>query len=413
MIQTQICIIGAGPGGAATALRLAQLGIPSVLIDKAQFPRDKICGDGMTGRTVAILNRIDPEIINQLEKTSIQMDSWGVTFLMDNKRAFPVPFRKNYDKNSDKIPCFIAKRIDFDNFLIEKVKQQPLIQFIENVNIEKHERTEGGWILSTKKGDISIQTTLVIAANGANSPFTRHTAQIPVDPKHNAAAVRAYYKNVSDCHTDNFIELHFLKDYLPGYFWIFPLPNGEANVGFGMLSSTISDRKINLKKALLEIIETKPGIKERFKNAELIDDITGFPLPLGSKRRILSGDNYMLVGDAACLVDPLTGEGIGNAVYSGYIAAEQAEKCLKANDFSEAFMKDYDTRVWRVMGTELNLSYKLQRLGKYPAIFNFVLWIASKNVQISELVYAMFNDIDVRKKVLNPIFWIKTLVNAK
>ena len=121
----------------------------------------------------------------------------------------------------------------------------------------------------------------------------------------------------------------------------------------------------------------------------------------------------MLVGDAACLVDPLTGEGIGNAVYSGYIAAEQAEKCLKANDYSTAFLKDYDTRVWRVMGTELNLSYKLQRLGKYPAIFNFVLWVASKNVQISDLVYAMFNDIDVRKRILSPIFWLKTLVNAK
>ena len=234
-----------------------------------------------------------------------------------------------------------------------------------------------------------------------------------MDPKHNAAAVRAYYENVGGNHADNFIELHFLKDYLPGYFWIFPLPNGGANVGFGMLSSTISERKINLKKALLDIIENRPGIKERFANAKLDGDIVGFPLPLGSKRRQLSGDNYMLIGDAACLVDPLTGEGIGNAVYSGYIAADQAEKCLKANDFSAEFMKDHDVRVWRVMGTELNLSYRLQRLGNYPGIFNFVLWMASRNVQISDLVYSMFNNIDVRKKVLNPIFWFKMLVNAK
>jgi menaquinone-9 beta-reductase len=108
MIETQICILGAGPGGAATALRLAQSGIPSVLIDKAQFPRDKICGDGMTGRTVAILNRIDPDIVNQFEKTNIQMDSWGVTFWMDDKREFKVPFRKNYNKDTDKILCFVS-----------------------------------------------------------------------------------------------------------------------------------------------------------------------------------------------------------------------------------------------------------------------------------------------------------------
>ena len=136
MIETQICILGAGPGGAATALRLAQLGIPSVLVDKAQFPRDKICGDGMTGRTVAILNRIDPDIVNHFEKTDIQMDSWGVTFWMDNKREFKVPFRKNYNKESDKTPCFVSKRIDFDNFLVEKVRKQPLIQFLENINID-------------------------------------------------------------------------------------------------------------------------------------------------------------------------------------------------------------------------------------------------------------------------------------
>jgi menaquinone-9 beta-reductase len=415
MIKTDVCIIGAGPGGAAAALRLGQLGIPSVLIDKAKFPRDKICGDGMTGRTVAILNRIDPSIVDDLEKMPNEAgDSWGVLFSMDNKRNFPVPFRRDYDKVSDRKPCFVSKRIDFDYHLIKKVQKQPLIQFFEEKSIENHVYTEGsGWTISDKSGAFQVACKILIVANGPMSPFVKHVANIKMDPKHNAAAVRAYYENVGGNHADNFIELHFLKDYLPGYFWIFPLPNGGANVGFGMLSSTISERKINLKKSLMDIIENRPGIKERFANAKLDGDIVGFPLPLGSKRRQLSGDNYMLIGDAACLVDPLTGEGIGNAVYSGYIAADQAEKCLKANDFSAAFMKDHDVRVWRVMGTELNLSYRLQKLGNYPGIFNFVLWMASRNVQISDLVYSMFNNIDVRKKVLNPVFWFKMLINAK
>ena len=415
MIQTDVCIIGAGPGGVAAALRLAQLGIPSVLIDKAKFPRDKICGDGMTGRTVAILNRIDPSIVEDLEKMPREVaDSWGVTFSMDNEKHFPVPFRKAYRKGEERAPSFVSKRLDFDNHLVEKVRKQPLVQFFEEKNIRNHEYTEGvGWTISDKDGAFQVQAKLLIVANGAQSPFMRHVAGIRIEPKHEAAAVRAYYKNVGGCHTDNFIELHFLKDYLPGYFWIFPLPDGGANVGFGMLSSTISQRKVNLQKSLMDIVQNRAGIKERFANAELDGKIVGFPLPLGSKRQKLSGDGYMLVGDAACLVDPLTGEGIGNAVYSGYIAADQAEKCLAANDFSAAILSDHDVRVWRVMGTELNLSYRLQRLGKYPAIFNFVLWMASRNVQISELVYGMFNNIDVRKKVLNPVFWFKMLINAK
>jgi menaquinone-9 beta-reductase len=422
MLETQICIIGAGPGGAATALRLAQLGIPCILIDKAIFPRDKICGDGLTMRTKVILDRIDPSIIASFEKMTYQNSTWGVSLKMDNKSTFNVPLRKNYDTTKDSPPSFVSKRIDFDNHLILAVKKQPLINFIENMGIDTHEfypkneeNTEGGgyWILSNKKNDFKIKTTLVIAANGATSPFMRHVANIAFDPKHSAAAVRAYYKNVTGCHKDNFIELHFLKGYIPGYFWIFPLPNGEANVGFGMLSETVSDRKLNLKKTLLEILETRPGIKERFQNATLDGDIVGFPLPMGSKRQKLSGDNYLLVGDAACLIDPLTGEGIGNAVCSGSAAADQAEKCLKTNDFSAQFMKEYDARIWRVMGPELNMSYKMQRLGKYPIVFNFILWLAARNAQISELVYAMFNNSDIRNNLLNPIFWFKMLVNAK
>jgi menaquinone-9 beta-reductase len=418
MLETQICIIGAGPGGAATALRLAQLGIPSVLVDKACFPRDKICGDGLTARTKTILDRIDPTIIASLEKATYQNSTWGVSMMLDDRKTFHVPLRKNYNATTDSPPSFVSKRIDFDNHLILAVKKQPLITFIENIAIDTHEfhnNNESGtyWILSDKKKGFTLKTRLVIAANGATSHFTRHVANIEFDPKHAAAAVRAYYKNVTGCHKDNFIELHFLKGYLPGYFWIFPLPNGEANVGFGMLSETVSKRKINLKKTLLEILATRPGIKERFQNATLDGEIIGFPLPMGSKRQKLSGDSFMLVGDAACLIDPLTGEGIGNAVNSGFVAADQAEKCLKANDFSPQFMKDYDARIWRVMGPELNMSYKMQRLGKYPGIFNLVLWIASRNAQVSEIIYAMFNNNDIKKRMVNPIFWLKMIFNSK
>jgi menaquinone-9 beta-reductase len=425
MLETQICIIGAGPGGAATALRLAQLGIPSVLLDKATFPRDKICGDGLTARTKVILDRIDPNIIASFEKMTYQNSTWGVSLILDNKSRFNVPLRKNYNTQTDSPPSFVSKRLDFDNHLILAVKKQPLINFMENISIDSHEfhentvrddsaaQAEAYWILKDKKTGFQIKTQLVIAANGANSPFTRHACNIDFDPKHAAAAVRAYYKNVAGCHTDNFIELHFLEGYLPGYFWIFPLPNGEANVGFGMLSDTISKRKINLKKTLLDILETRSGIKERFENASLDGEIIGFPLPMGSKRQNLSGNNYMLVGDAACLIDPLTGEGIGNAINSGLVAADQAEKCVKAQNFSADFMKDYDKRIWRVMGPELKMSHRMQRLGKYPIVFNFVLWLASRNTQISELVYAMFNNSDIRNKMINPIFWFKMLVNAK
>lgn len=410
MLETQICIIGAGPGGATTALRLAQLGIPSVLVDKAKFPRDKVCGDGLTGRTNVVLNRIDPTIIDTLDKSSYSLDSWGLRASVDMKKNYDIPLKKD----EDSMPLFTSKRIDFDNHLIEAVKKQPLITFLENTAIDtysfhKNSKSASYWILGNKNNDFKIKTVLVIAANGANSSFTRHVANVAVDIKHTSAAVRAYYKNVKQFHTDNYIEIHFLKEYPNGYFWIFPLPNGEANVGLGMLSSDISKYKVNLKKALKDIVETVPGIKERFEHAEMKSEIVGFPLPLGSRRLKLSGDNYMMVGDAASLIDPITGEGIGTAIHSGFIAADQAENCLKMQNFSASFMKSYDDRIWRVMGPEFKMSRALQKIFNYPTLLRLGLSIASTNAQFVDIVYSMFDSSVTKKQRLNPLFWFKMI----
>jgi menaquinone-9 beta-reductase len=411
MYESTICIIGAGPGGTATALHLSHLGVSSILVDKATFPRDKVCGDGLTGKVVTILDRIDPGILQRFKATPLQSDSWGATFVMIGGNATQISYKKDYDITKDPITSYVTKRMDFDNFLLDECKKRDNITILEGTTVDTYTRTPEGWHLSNKKNTVDIKCTLVINAAGANSGFSRHIANIQMEPKHNAGAVRAYYKGVTGMHPDKFIELHFLKGYLPGYFWIFPLPNGEANVGFGMLTEAISKRKVNLKKTLQEIVDAQPEIASRFTNAEIIGDVLGYPLPLGSKRHKISGDNFMLIGDAAHLVDPLTGEGIGNAINSGFIAAEQAVKCIEAKDFSAEFMKPYDVRVWRVMGTELKISSILQKLLKYPSVFNFILKLAANNLQMSDLIYAMFKDVDVLKRLKSPIFWWKLITN--
>ena len=198
---------------------------------------------------------------------------------------------------------------------------------------------------------------------------------------------------------------------LPGYFWIFPLPNGEANVGVGMLSDVARRKKVNLKNELQDIIHNDPIISERFKNATLIGTVDGYGLPLGSKQRVISGERYLLTGDAAFLIDPFTGEGIGNALYSGRIAANQAAKALEANDFSAAALAAYDKEVYRVMGPELRISHRLQKLVKYPWLFNLLVKISIRNKQVKELLSCMFYEVDLRKKLAQPSFYIKLLLN--
>ncbi len=414
MKKTDICIVGAGPGGAATALKLSHLNIPCILVDKAVFPRDKICGDAISGKAATILRRIDPAIMERFDADlSMQTDIWGIRFVSPNNRVVEVPYRVGYDPKSDEKQGYVSKRIDFDNWLVDEVKRRDNIELHEGISIDNYEKTEAGYRISNKDKSFEVEARILIVANGANSNFSRHHAGLEKDEKHHAGAVRAYYRNVTGMHPDGFIELHFLKEINPGYLWIFPLPGGYANVGLGMRTDYISKRRYNLKTGLTDLIERHPELQERFKNAELQGKITGYGLPLGSKKRRLSGDHFMLIGDAGHLIDPLSGEGIGNAIYSGVIAAELAQQCFEKNDFSAKFMEAYDVRVARVLGKEMEISYRLQQMMARPWLVNFLANVAARNRGLIDTISKMYTDMDVRKKALNPLFWGKILMGKK
>ncbi len=405
MTQTDIVIVGAGPAGAATALRLSYLGIPCVLVDKATFPRDKICGDALSGKVPTLLNRLDPAIMDRFRAKFKPIDVWGIRFYPPSERLIELPFKIGYEREPDNAPGYVSKRIDFDAFLIEEVQRREDIDLHLDTEITGYDRVDGGYQVTTKGGK-TWQCRLLVDASGAHSRFSRREAGLETDHDHHAAAVRAYYKGVTGFHDDNFIELHFLKEYNPGYFWIFPLPDGQANVGLGMRSDIVKKRKVNLRKALDEIIAS-PQFRDRFAGAEQVDPTAGYGLPLGSKDRVLSGDHYLLTGDAGHLIDPLTGEGIGNATYSGFIAAELAEKCLAENRFDAEFLKAYDIRIARVLRTELRLSYRLQQIMQYTRITNFLTGIVAANPKIVETLCRMYTDFELRKQLVRPTFWWK------
>lgn len=407
---TAVCIIGAGPAGAAAALQLHQYNIPCTVIDKAVFPRDKVCGDGLSGKVITLLERIDPAITARLQQLKAKEDSWGVTFIAANRASLDIPYRVN---ENGLAPGLVCKRVDFDNFLVDEMKRCSNIELIEGQAVDQYTLERDGYLLGDSKSDFKIKAQLVIVANGAHSSFTKDVAGIQMEPAHYCAGLRAYYRNVKGLHEKGHIELHFLRSLLPGYFWIFPLPNGEANVGIGMLSEIVRKKKLNLKQMMKEAISNDPVLKERFKDAELCGTIDGYGLPLGSKKRALSGERYILTGDAAHLIDPFTGEGIGNALYSGRYAAEQAQKAIAANDFSARQLHGYDQVIYHKLGPELKLSARLQKLVQRPWLFNYLLKLGMGNTQLRELMACMFYELDLRKKLTRPTFYLKLLLNRK
>ena len=411
MLETDICILGAGPGGATAALHLANAGQPCLLLDRATFPRDKVCGDALSGKVVAELRRLDAALPAGLEAAPLQIPSWGIDFYAPNGRKLTVPFKPNYNPATDHAAGHLSKRIDFDNFLLEQVRRRPEIELREGVDISQHaQQPDGRWLLKDAAGTPVALTRLLLVANGAQSAFARQIGGHALEPAHHCAGLRAYYRGVRNMHPDNFIELHFIKDFLPGYLWVFPLPNGEANVGVGMLTAAVSKKNVNLRERLTEMLATHPALKDRFAGAERLGPMRGFGLPLGSKRRPLSGLNFLLLGDAASLIDPFSGEGISHAMVSGRHAADWAGRALAAQDFTPRFLSGYDKAVYNRLGQELRLSHIMQRLLDYPWLFNFIANRAANNATIAETLSMMFLDLDMRERLRKPSFYLKLLV---
>jgi geranylgeranyl reductase family protein len=404
--ETDILIIGAGPAGAATALFLGKLGIASMIVDRSTFPRDKVCGDALSGKVVEVLNKLDRNWTDELSTNEKMLGSWGVTFIAPNGKSLRVPFSTKKEKQT--APGFISKRIDFDDWLVQKVKNSKHTTLFEATEIRSYTRVNNKIIATVKDGK-TFNTKLVIAADGAYSSFTKDIAGLKTEPEHNCFGLRAYYKNVQGLDEENFIELHFLNEILPGYFWIFPLPGGYANVGVGMRADKMNNKKINLKKAFESVLQNNPAIRERFSGAEQVGEVKLHGLPLGSKKRKLSGDNYMLCGDAALLIDPFTGEGIGNAMMSGMYAAAQAAQCLQADNFSASFINNYDKELYKRLWPELQLSYRMQQMVNFPSLFNFVVNKANTNKMLRETISCMFEDIDMRARLKSPSFYFKLL----
>jgi geranylgeranyl reductase family protein len=410
-IHTPVLIIGAGPAGFGASAYLSKAGIRHTIVDKATFPRDKVCGDAVSGKSVYVLRNLSEAWVEELlaNRQSL-LPSSGLAFVAPNGASLPISFGKN---SAGQSPGFTATRLFFDDFLFRKL--DPAFAAIHTAaKVQSLQREGGRWLaeLLTPQGPMRITADMLVAADGDKSMVRGELGLREASPKTSAVGLRAYYAGIRGLSPDGMIELHFLPELLPGYFWIFPLSDGRANVGVGMISKDVRDKKINLRERMLHAIATNPGIRDRFSAATLEGKILGWGLPMGVSRAPLSGDGYLLTGDAAQLIDPFSGEGIGNALYSGMRAAKAIEEAIARSDYSAAFLKQaYDEPVYKRIWGELKTSATLQRLSRYPWLLNFVINKANKSPTLRDTISGMFTDLDLRSKLRQPSFYLKMLFN--
>jgi geranylgeranyl reductase family protein len=404
-----LVVVGAGPAGSTASLYLSEQQIPHLLVDKAVFPRDKICGDAVSNYMLNVIGRLRPHLMQEFaSQPERAVCTYGMQFVAPNGRSVDIPFpppRNNFPIG------LVARRREFDSFLFG-LTAGPYATVWQGVQVQEavYRKNEVELTMALAGEQVKVSTPLVIAADGSRSVVKKHLLGEDMEPAYFSGGIRAYYRGVTGLHPQNFLELHFYKSLLPGYLWIFPLPGGYANVGLGMLSSHISKRRVNLRQELTRLIREEPALRHRFAGATLEGSVSGWGLPLGSRQRPLSGPHVLLTGDAASLIDPFSGEGVGNAGLSGMAAAQVALQALEKQDYSPQMLAAYDALVYQKIGKQLRLSYSLQQLSTYPWLFSFVVNRVSSSSTLQEVFSNMFYDLDLRAKMKNPLFYLKLLL---
>lgn len=351
-----VIIVGAGPAGASCALALQNANLNILLLDKHSFPRDKVCGDAIGGRSIKLLEKIAPDFVNELRIFEKKEFISTTRVFIDNYKPFNL-----YWKNES----YCIKRVDFDDLLLKHAIQSgKTLQFQDNFKVDTIIQEDTTIIIGNKSSNTYFSANMMIAADGSQSFLAKQLIDLKLDNHNFSAAVRAYYSNVGGL-LPNQTEVHIYKNILPGYLWVFPLGQNLSNVGLGMLSDQVAKRKFDLKQSLKDNLLHHPNLKDRFKDAKLETDVKGFGLALGSRKLTYYGNRFLLIGDAASLIDPKSGDGISNAIESGMIAATTIIHAHQQNDFSKDVLVKYQNDLTKKLGKELRNSTIILRVITY------------------------------------------------
>lgn len=311
MLAVDVAVVGGGPAGAAAAITLARAGRDVLLVDKAQFPRDKCCGDGLT---TGALRRLEALGLDPADVASWQpvADVW-VRGPSGRVAQFPFPADGG-------LFGAVARRVDLDAALIDVAR---------SAGVKVH---DGHAVTGVRAGDQAVRLDVdgigpvashyVVAADGMWSPLRKLLGVADDGYLGEWHAFRQYFAGVGPAAASQ-LWVWFEPDLLPGYAWSFPLPGGRANVGFGIRRD--AGQSTGWMKAVWPELLERPHIREVLgPDAAPESPHKAWPIParLGGSTLSAGHGRVLFAGDAARATDPMTGEGIGQALETGMAAAE-------------------------------------------------------------------------------------------
>jgi menaquinone-9 beta-reductase len=324
--EADVIVVGAGPAGATTAFYLAQAGLDVLLLEKSRFPREKVCGDGLTPRAVKALVGMGISVSEQ--------DGWvrnkGLRVIGAGKRLeMPWPELSSYPGYG-----LVRTRHDMDEALARRA-QQAGARLLEGVTVTgpvRHERTGRitGVVARPDGGDERrYAARVVVAADGNSSRLSVSMGLRKRDDRPLGVAVRTYYKSPrhNDDYLESWLDLWDGDRLLPGYGWIFGMGDGTSNIGLGLLNTSAAFGHTDYHALLRKWLKSMP-VEWGFTEENRTAPIRGAALPMGFNRTPHYHQGLLLVGDAGGMVNPFNGEGIAYAMESGEILARTITQAL-------------------------------------------------------------------------------------
>lgn len=374
IIKTNVCIIGAGPSGAATSIQLANSKISHCIVDKAIFPRDKTCGDGLILYAYKSLKILNENLFRDFLKHPKFLHSKKINLHVNNH--LKVGFKESEDRE---MVITYAKRLDFDKFLVDHISLEYAQKFLGNKVVSLTEKEEG--VLVKLKDGTQILAKVVVGADGAQSIVSKKLAKNKINPKLTSTFISAYFTGVENMPVNKEAEVRIIYKGIPLFFYIFPLADGQVNVSLGGRTKQITDLKIHLIEEIDEILKQNKHVKYKFANAKKVSKWRGWLIPFHFDKQKIIGNRFMLVGDAAGLANAFYKEGVGTGMMSGIIAANTLKKCVDLNDFSESTLQEYQKNIKKEFKKLLRFSYYTLRIARFKGIFFKIVFMLKNKIE--------------------------------
>ncbi|MDA8440663.1 MAG: geranylgeranyl reductase family protein [Propionibacterium sp.] len=408
MPDADVIVVGAGPGGAATAAHAARRGLSVILLEKSTFPRDKICGDGLTPRAVRALTKLGVDLTPENgfhRNEGLKVTGGGTTDLV-------MPWPDLTDFPNFGLTC---ARMQLDE-LLARHAQTCGATLVEGANVVapilEGERIVG---VRTRSGE-EYRASIVVAADGVSSRLGVAMGVQKLDKRPMGVAVRAYYRSPrgDDHYMESWLELWDgepgRSNVLPGYGWIFPMGGGIVNVGLGILNTSGAFGKTDYRDMLRRWLAATPP-EWGLTDDNRIGDIRGAALPMGFDRKPAYGRGLLLVGDAGGMVNPFNGEGIDYALEAAEMAADalaEAHSRGIGTPAAERALEGYATHLTSEFGGYFRLGHMFARLIGNPTIMRVCVKYGLPRRTLMQLVHKLLANLTDRRGG----DWMDTSINT-